>query len=99
MSVNGFVCVAQDYGDVIFTRTWTDTKGVTWGKIEYDNAASMDRCIDELNGRRIQGCHDRLIVRISLVNWREWARALGVPSILLSGGYAPGGTKKLGSTW
>lgn len=44
-------------GQCTFTRTNRDLTGI----LEYTHRDDMDRAIDELNGRRFQGCRERMV--------------------------------------
>lgn len=56
--------VVSDYAEVSFTKTWREEDGRCAGIVEVGNLMMAERLISALDGKRMEGCRDRLKLAI-----------------------------------
>jgi hypothetical protein len=57
--------VASDHAAILFAKTWRDDGGSGGaGLLEVADVASAERLVQALDGKRIEGCRDRLKLTI-----------------------------------
>jgi hypothetical protein len=65
MSWQELKTLGKDFADSItFARTWRERDGVGQGILEVDRKEDADRLVRSLDGKRVEGCRDRLVVSI-----------------------------------